>query len=185
MVRGVNDRSTIYVVYANTAAYAGGGVSSVVQRTTDDGRTWSTLSFRDCAYPYVPLVDPLDAAHVYLPCTSGFFTSTDAGETWAAQNGGLNFQREVGDPSYYPMSEVAIDMVHQPSTGKSRTLYMFHVVFELMSATMEWNGIDRWEQIGNTPQYRPDVCCLLMLNDPASPALLTATGEGIYRRALP
>jgi hypothetical protein len=185
MAREASDRSTIYVVYANFVGYGGGGISSVVQRTTDDGRTWANLPFRDCAFPYDLVLDPVDARHIYLPCTSGFFVSTDAGDNWTAQNGGLNKDGMIDDPAPYPMSEIAFDSISKPPPGASHMLYMFHVVFEVRRSLMRWNGIDAWEDVGNTPVYDHSVCCLLMLNDPASPALLTAIGEGIYKRILP
>jgi photosystem II stability/assembly factor-like uncharacterized protein len=185
LARGISDRTTLYVVYTSYAGYAGGGVSSVLQRTTDDGRTWATLPFRDCRYPYDLVVDPLDARRVYLPCTSGFFVSADAGDTWEPQNGGLLTDAEVDFPAPYPMSQVALDRVGSPPPGATHTLYFFHIVFEGMRSLVRWNGKDTWEHVRDTPDYRPDVCCLLMLNDPAAPALLTATAEGIYRMPLP
>ncbi|MGA7729965.1 MAG: hypothetical protein WCD37_01700, partial [Chloroflexia bacterium] len=185
LARGISDRTTIYVIYVNYVGYAGGGVSSVLQRTTDDGRTWTTLSFRDCRYPYDLVVDPLDAGNVYLPCTSGFFVSADAGDTWEPQNGGLLTDSAVDFPAPYPMSQVALDRVSSPPPGVTHTLYFFHIVFEGMRSLVRWNGRDTWEHVRDTPDIRPDVCCLLLLNDPAAPALLTATSEGIYRMPLP
>jgi photosystem II stability/assembly factor-like uncharacterized protein len=185
MAREASDRSTIYVVYSNFTAYGGGGISSVVQRTIDDGRTWTNLPFRDCAFPYDLVLNPADARHIYLPCTSGFFVSTDAGDNWTAQNDGLHKDGMIDDPAPYPMSEIALDHISKPPSGASHMLYMFHVVFEVTRSLVRWDGVNTWEKVGDTPGYDPDVCCLLMLNDPSSPALLTATGEGIYKRILP
>ena len=185
MAHGISDRTTIYIVYANFAEYGGGDIPSRVQRTTDDGRTWDTLGFSDCRYPYDLVVDPLNVGNVYLPCTSGFFASRNLGDTWVPQNGGLLKDGEVDNPAPYPMSEVALDRISAAPAGATHTLYLFHIVFERMNSLMLWDGIDTWEIIGNTPEIRPDVCCLLMLNDPTAPALLTATSDAIYRLPLP
>ena len=73
LTRGVNDRTTIYAVYASE------GGTAAIQRTTDDARTWQILPTQNMYGLHDLGVDPKNARHIYFVGGSGFYASADGG----------------------------------------------------------------------------------------------------------
>ncbi len=65
-------------VYAVVGPAAGVGVL----KSTDGGKNWSVAFAKQGLVTNQMLVNPANSNFVYLACTNGIFTSTDAGATW-------------------------------------------------------------------------------------------------------
>lgn len=60
----------------------GGGGKSEVNRSTDDGLTWTPLKGAPTGYPNQIVADPLHARTLYYGSYSGIYQSADSGDTW-------------------------------------------------------------------------------------------------------
>ena len=176
LARGVNDRATIYAVYASE------GGSIQILRTTDDARTWQTLNTPDFYGPHDFVVDPLDARHVYLVAGSGFYASANGGDTWNRLSAGLEpADSDLGN--FLQLSELTLDRISPPpARNATATLYVGSYGTDRVppAGVFRWNGIDRWVSAAPAPAAQ-NITALLATTAPNQPALIAATERGLYR----
>ena len=176
LARGVNDRATIYAVFASE------GGSIQILRTTDDARTWQTLTTPDFYGPHDFVVDPLDAKHVYLVAGSGFYASANGGNSWNRLSNGLEpADSDLGN--FLQLTSLALDRVSPPpARNATATLYVGSYGSDPVppAGVFRWNGIDRWVAAAPAPDGQ-NITALLATTAPQQPALLAATEQGIYR----
>lgn len=178
LTRGINDRATIYAVYA-----AEGGTAAI-QRSTDDGRTWQLLPTQDLYGLHDLGIDPKNAKHIYFVGGSGFYASADGGVTWNKLDKGL----EVTDSStggYLQLSNLALDLVSPPPRNAGYTLYVgsYGTSDTQPGGVFRWNGNNAWVPVAPAPNNQ-SISALLVANNPKGPVLLAATATGIYRLPL-
>lgn len=165
LVRGVNNPAVLYALFTSE----GGGPA--LARSADAGRTWQPFAAGDMEIVIDLAVDPKDARHVYATGFSGFFSSANSGATWNAHNGGL-----AKGPDFYELSNVVLDTVSTPPRGATATLYLGDT-----AGVRRWNGNDAWVLVASAPGNGQAIRRLLMVNDPAQPAVIALTDTGLYR----
>jgi photosystem II stability/assembly factor-like uncharacterized protein len=178
LTRGINDRATMYAVYASE------GGTAAVQRTTDDGRTWQIVPTPDMYGLHDLGVDPKNAKHIYFVGGSGFYASADGGQTWNKLDKGL----EATDSStggYLQLSNLALDLVSPPPRNATYTLYVgsYGSSDTKAAGVFRWNGNNAWVPVAPAPNGQ-SITSLLVANNPKGPVLLAATDTGIYRLPL-
>ncbi len=178
LTRGVNDRATIYAVYASE------GGTSAIQRSTDDGRTWKLLPTPNMFGLHDLAVDPKNAKHIYFVGGSAFYASADGGTTWNQLGKGL----EATDSStggYLQLSNLALDLVSPPPKGAAYTLYVgsYGTSDTKPAGVFRWNASTAWVPVIGAPNGQ-SIRSLLVANNPKDPVLLAATDTGIYRLPL-
>jgi photosystem II stability/assembly factor-like uncharacterized protein len=178
LTRGVNDRTTIYAVYASE------GGTAAIQRTTDDGRTWKLLPTPDMYGLHDLAVDPKNAKHIYFVGGSGFYASADAGQTWNKLDQGLE-ATDASTGGYLQLSNLALDLVSPPPRNATYTIYVgsYGTSDTKPAGVFRWNGNNAWVPVAPAPNGQ-SITHLLVANNPKGPVLLAATDTGIYRLAL-
>jgi photosystem II stability/assembly factor-like uncharacterized protein len=176
LVRAVDQPATLYAVYGSSLG------TGTIQRSTDDGATWITLTDE---YPMQPTgfaVDPVDARHIYLAERGGFFSSVEGGESWRLRVNGL-YSTELR----VWLGSLAVDTISPPPAQATVTLY---VVNYLAGDTMpfpgqisRWNGVNTWDPVAPLPPGLT-VHRLIVVHDPGGPCLVAATDHGIVRLPL-
>jgi photosystem II stability/assembly factor-like uncharacterized protein len=175
LARGVNNRATIYVVFASE------GGSIQILRTTDDARSWQTLNTPDFYGPHDFVVDPLDARHIYLVAGSGFYASANGGNSWNRLSTGLEATNsDLG--GFLQLTGLALDRVSPPPRGATATLYVGSYGTDRVppAGVFRWNAVDRWVPAAPAPDGQ-NITTLLATAAPNQPALLAATEQGVYR----
>jgi photosystem II stability/assembly factor-like uncharacterized protein len=174
LVQGVNDPATLYALYVSE------GGSPLLQRSTDTGQTWTTLPSPGDSTPRDLTVDPKDAKHVYYVGSAGFQSSANGGQTWNLHNGGLG-----ASSGSYDLSNLALNTVSTPPPGATATLYLSSGGLSggMANGVLRWNGVDAWEPFIVAPSGKA-IARLFAVNDPAAPALLALSDDGLYRLAL-
>ena len=178
MTRGLNDRATIYAVYASE------GGTAAIQRTTDDGRTWKLLPTPNMYGLHDLAVDPKNAKHIYFVGGSGFYASADAGQTWNKLDKGLE-ATDSATGGYLQLSNVALDLVSPPPRNATYTIYVgsYGTSDTQAAGVFRWNGNNAWVPVAPAPNGQ-SITQLLAVNNAQAPALLAATDTGIYRLPL-
>jgi ABC-type multidrug transport system ATPase subunit len=86
---------------------------------------------------------------------------------------------------YLYLSGMALDRVSPAPANAKFTLYLGSYGTDKVkpAGVFRWNGNNAWELVAPAPNGQ-SITSLLATNDPAAPALLAATDQGIYRWAL-
>ena len=108
-----SDPSAVWVGTGEANIAPHGGWGDGVYRSTDAGRTWTHVGLRDTHHIGRILIDPRDAAHVYVAAFGhtwgsnrerGLFETRDGGQTWKAllfvseDTGVIDVAVDPGDP---------------------------------------------------------------------------------------
>jgi photosystem II stability/assembly factor-like uncharacterized protein len=175
LTRGVNDRATIYAVYASE------GGTAAIQRSTDDGRTWRLLPTPDMYGLHDLAVDPKNARHIYFVGGSGFYASADGGQTWNKLDKGLE-ATDSATGGYLQLSNLALDLVSPPPKGATYTIYVgsYGTSDTQPAGVFRWNGNNAWVPVAPAPNGQ-SITQLLAVNTTQAPALLAATDTALYR----
>ncbi len=178
LTRGINDRATIYAVYASE------GGTAAIQRSTDDGRTWQLLPTQNMYGLHDLAVDPKNAKHIYFVGGSAFYASADGGTTWNRLDKGLE-STDSSTGGYLQLSNLALDLVSLPPKGAAYTLYVgsYGTSDTRPAGVFRWNASNAWVPVIGAPNGQA-IRSLLVANNPKGPALLAATDTGIYRLPL-
>ena len=178
LTRGVNDRATLYAVYASE------GGTAAIQRSTDDGRTWRLLPTPDMYGLHDLAVDPKNARHIYFVGGSGFYASADGGQTWNKLDKGLE-ATDSATGGYLQLSNLALDLVSPPPKGATYTIYVgsYGTSDTQPAGVFRWNGNNAWVPVVPAPNGQ-SITQLLAVNNAQAPALLAATDTGLYRLPL-
>lgn len=176
LVRAVDKPATLYAVYGSSQS------TGTIQRSTDNGETWATLTNE---YPLQPTgfaVDPVDARHIFMAERGGFYSSIEGGESWRLRVNGL-YSIEL----HVLLGNMAVDTVSPPPAAATLTLYLVNYqagdTAPFPGQISRWNGVNTWDSVIALP---PGLIIhqLIVVNDPGGPCLVATTDRGILRLPL-